>query len=254
MKHQPAINGQPSNFGPLERARRWAIAVAFGPFAAGVACAACTGNADVGSDNGAAADLGSLESAAQSELRSGRTRGCTLFDPNPAEASLHVSLPSLSNGFIPQESILSGFGCTGSNRSLPIAWTGAPTETESFALTMHDPDAPTGVGFFHWLLFNIPKEVTSLPLGASTEAVPAGAVQGHTDFGTNQYGGPCPPPGRAHRYFVTVYALDIPRLELKAGTDTLQAGPDATGALLRFMSAGHTLARGHAVGLYASSP
>jgi phosphatidylethanolamine-binding protein (PEBP) family uncharacterized protein len=92
--------------------------------------------------------------------------------------------------------------------------------------------------------------VTSLAAGASTSGLPAQSTQGHTDFGSNQYGGPCPPPGAPHRYIVTVYALDVNPLAVQSGADVLEAGPDTTGALLRFMALSHTLAVGRAIGMY----
>jgi Raf kinase inhibitor-like YbhB/YbcL family protein len=164
-----------------------------------------------------------------------------LIEPNTAPASLDVELPGLKGGVVQQESVFGGFGCTGENKSLAVSWSDVPDKTESFALIIHDPDAPTGVGFFHWTVFNIPKGTTSLPLGASQAGLPDGTVQGSTDFGTHNYGGPCPPPGGPHRYIVTVYALDVPKLEL---------GPDTSGALLRFMLHKHTLALGRAIGTY----
>jgi Raf kinase inhibitor-like YbhB/YbcL family protein len=131
-------------------------------------------------------------------------------------------------------------GCTGKNQSLAVSWTGAPEKTQSFVLIMHDPDAPTGVGFFHWLVVNLPKETNSLAVGASA-SLPPGTAQTTTDFGMPGYGGPCPPPGPAHRYSVTVYALDVPKLDVP---------PTASGALLRFMLRDHTLALGRAVATY----
>src|SRR5262249_4687085 len=148
-----------------------------------------------------------------------------LLDPNPAPPMVTVRLPTLTDGTVPPDSVFNGFGCTGQNRPIAIAWSGAPENTQSFAVVMHDPDAPTGVGFFHWLVFNVPKTATLLD-AASSEGLPAGAVQGMTDSGSVGYTGPCPPPGPAHRYIVTVYALDVPKLDLP---------PSTTGALLRFM-------------------
>jgi Raf kinase inhibitor-like YbhB/YbcL family protein len=161
-----------------------------------------------------------------------------LLDPNPATASLRVTLPGLQNGVIPQENAFGGMGCTGQNRSPRIQWSGAPAGTRSFAIIAHDPDAPTGVGFFHWIVANLPAHTTELAAGA---AMPPGAIQTQTDFGQPGYGGPCPPPGETHRYIFTVYALDVPHLDLPA---------TASGALTRFMLRGHTLALGRAIGTY----
>lgn len=163
-----------------------------------------------------------------------------LIEPNPAPENIKVALPStILNGVIAQESVFNGFGCNGQNKSLAIKWQGAPAGTQSYAIVIHDPDAPTGVGFFHWLVWNIPASVTSLPVGGP---LPEGAVQGTTDFGTQAYGGPCPPPGAPHRYIVTVYALKVPKLEL---------GPTSSGAIVRFILREQTLALGRVIGTYA---
>ena len=104
----------------------------------------------------------------------------------------------------------SGFGCHGDNVSPELSWENAPAGTQAFAVTMYDKDAPTGSGFWHWVVFNIPANVTELKSGAGDAAkglLPAGVVQSVTDFGMPGYGGPCPPPGAPHEYLITVYAL-----------------------------------------------
>ncbi len=118
--------------------------------------------------------------------------------------------------------VFNGFGCTGENRSPQLSWSNAPEGTKSFAITMYDPDAPTGSGWWHWVAFDIPVDTKELPAGAgsSTSGMPAGAVQSMTDFGAAGYGGPCPPPGHGpHQYIVTIYALKTDKLGLdeKAG-------------------------------------
>jgi Raf kinase inhibitor-like YbhB/YbcL family protein len=103
-----------------------------------------------------------------------------------------------------------GFGCHGGNVSPQLSWENAPAGTQSFAVTMYDKDAPTGSGFWHWLIFNIPASTNELKSGAGDPGknlTPAGAVQSITDFGQAGYGGPCPPPGLIHEYLITVYAL-----------------------------------------------
>jgi len=104
-----------------------------------------------------------------------------------------------------------GFGCAGGNRSPHLRWSDAPAGTRSFAVTCYDPDAPTGSGFWHWVVVNIPPSVTELPLSASDPGaalLPPGALQTRTDFGKPGYGGPCPPAGdHPHRYFFTVFPV-----------------------------------------------
>lgn len=131
----------------------------------------------------------------------------------------------------------------GQNISPDLAWTGAPPETASFAVSMYDPDAPTTVGFVHWLLFNIDPQVTSLAAGAGTaDNAPAGSVHGFIDFGVSEYGGAAPPPGDApHHYGIKVYALDVPRLDL---------GPTTTFAMFNFMIRGHVLGTAELTGLF----
>ena len=138
-----------------------------------------------------------------------------------------------------------GFGCQGGNRSPHLAWSGAPTGTKSFALTCFDPDAPTGSGFWHWLVVNIPPGVTELAVDAgnrSAAKLPPGALQTRTDFGTPGYGGPCPPPGdHPHRYLFTVFAV---------GADSLQVTADTSAAIVGFQLNFNTLARAAIMGLY----
>lgn len=111
-------------------------------------------------------------------------------------------------------------GCGGGNRSPALRWSGAPAATRSFAVTVFDPDAPTGHGWWHWLVVDIPGAVHALPAAAGTAAataLPAAARQFPNDFGSADYGGACPPQGdKAHRYRFTVYALDVGHLELPA--------------------------------------
>lgn len=114
--------------------------------------------------------------------------------------------------------VYNGFGCTGGNRSPQLFWTDAPEGTKSFAITLFDTDAPTGSGWWHWVVFDIPAGIHELPAGAGAadgSGLPAGTVQGITDFGAPGYGGPCPPRGDgAHRYVLTVYALKVAKLGL----------------------------------------
>ena len=142
--------------------------------------------------------------------------------------------------------VFNGMGCTGANTSPGLTWTGAPAGTKSFAVTVYDPDAPTGSGWWHWVVYNIPATTTSLPTGAGDAAknlLPAGAVQGNTDFGAPGYGGACPPPGdKAHHYFITVYALNVDKLEIPA---------NATAAYVGFNLHAHEVGKAVLTALYA---
>ena len=118
------------------------------------------------------------------------------------------------------EQVFNGFGCTGKNISPQLSWRGAPEGTKSFAITLYDPDAPTGSGWWHWVAFDIPAATTGIPAGAGTPdlpGMPSGTVQSMTDFGQAGYGGPCPPLGHGpHEYLLTVYALKVEKLGLDA--------------------------------------
>ncbi len=148
---------------------------------------------------------------------------------------------------IPEKHAFKGMGCTGENVSPHLAWSDVPDGTKSFAVVMHDPDAPTSGGFYHWVMFNIPGDARDLDEGAGADKLGSflhHVTFGHTDFGANAYGGPCPPPGPAHRYDITVYALDQPALPLDKST---------TGAKFEFMASEHTLAKATISGRYARS-
>ena len=119
---------------------------------------------------------------------------------------------------IAEKHVYKGFGCEGQNVSPALAWKNPPKDTKSFALTVFDPDAPTGKGWWHWVVFNLPADATSLAAGAGDVAagkLPKGAMQSRTDFGKPGWGGPCPPPGdKPHRYVFTLYALKTEKLAL----------------------------------------
>jgi hypothetical protein len=140
--------------------------------------------------------------------------------------AFRISSANFNDGdYLGRANILSsqyGFGCDGGNVSPQLSWYDAPPGTKSFALTCYDPDAPTGSGFWHWLVVNIPANVTSIDKGDGDpkgDMLPAGALQTRTDFGTLGYGGPCPPSGdHPHRYLFTVFAVGIDRLPVQAET------------------------------------
>jgi Raf kinase inhibitor-like YbhB/YbcL family protein len=138
-----------------------------------------------------------------------------------------------------------GFGCAGGNKSPHLAWSDAPSGTKSFAVTCFDPDAPTGSGFWHWLVVNIPANAAELAIdagNAKSPKLPAGALQTRTDFGAPGYGGPCPPPGdHPHRYLFTVFAVSADSLPVKA---------DTSAAIVGFQLNFNTLAKSAIMGLY----
>lgn len=131
------------------------------------------------------------------------------------------------------------------NASPHLKWSGAPEGTKSYAVTCFDPDAPTGSGFWHWTAANIPSGVAELATGASSRGMPAGAVQGRTDFGETGYGGAAPPPGHGpHRYIFTVFAVDTERLDVT---------PDNSGAVFGFNLHFHTLAKASITATYENT-
>lgn len=138
-----------------------------------------------------------------------------------------------------------GFGCTGSNQSPQLSWANAPEGAKSFAITMFDPDAPTGSGWWHWLVFDIPANVNELLANAgNVEAnlAPSGAIQSKTDYGAMGYGGPCPPEGHGlHQYIITVHALK---------TDKLGLDENANAAVVGYYLWSNTLAKASIVAYY----
>jgi Raf kinase inhibitor-like YbhB/YbcL family protein len=162
--------------------------------------------------------------------------------------NLTLTSPDLQEGgTIGSEHVITGFGCTGGNTSPALSWSGAPAGTKSFAVSMFDPDAPTGSGFWHWVVFNIPPGTTSFAKGAGNlkkKLMPKGAIQSRTDFGTPGYGGPCPPAGdKPHRYQITVFAVDVDKLPFAKNKD-------ASAAMVGFDLHFHTLAKTTLTGLF----
>jgi Raf kinase inhibitor-like YbhB/YbcL family protein len=161
--------------------------------------------------------------------------------------TLMVTSQTFTNGgTIPIPNVSKGCGGsqqTESDISPQISWSPGPPGTQSYVVTMFDTDAPTGVGFWHWLVFNIPPDVTSLPLDA-TKNMPPGAIQGYGDAGVSAYHGPCPPVGDPpHHYWITVSAMNMTFKDF---------GPSTTGARLAFLMSkvGKILARGQLLGRY----
>jgi Raf kinase inhibitor-like YbhB/YbcL family protein len=135
------------------------------------------------------------------------------------------------------------FGCTGGNVAPELSWKNAPAGTKSFAVTVYDPDAPSGSGWWHWVLYDLPASTTSLPQGSGTKApLPEGAKVGRNDAGPRDFLGACPPVGdKPHHYIVTVFALKVEALEVP---------PDATSALIGFMLNANSLGKAKVTGTY----
>ncbi len=163
-----------------------------------------------------------------------------------AATAMSLTSPDIKPGAkIADEQVFNAFGCTGKNVSPALSWSGAPKGTKSFALSVYDPDAPTGSGFWHWVVFDIPADATGLPKGAGdpkSDAAPKGAIQSRTDFGVPGYGGPCPPKGdKPHHYHFTLFALDV---------DKIDADENASAAFVGFNLHFHTLAKATLTGLW----
>lgn len=145
-----------------------------------------------------------------------------------------------SDAFSQNSPIPAKYTCQGEDTSPPLSWSGAPEGTKSFALISDDPDAPMGT-WVHWLIYDIPAEVNQLPQGVATkEVLDDGSKQGVTDFGRVGYGGPCPPPGKPHRYFFKLYALDT----------VLDRQPGLSKKELLKAIEGHILAEAQLIGTY----
>lgn len=164
--------------------------------------------------------------------------GLALLAAAPALAAGKFKLQSTDvkpGGILANAQVANTFGCTGENLSPQLSWSNPPEGTKSFVVTVYDPDAPTGSGWWHWVLYNIPADTTELAAGAGSgkAPLPGGAAQGRTDYGTRGFGGACPPPGaKPHRYIFTVYALKVDKLEVPE---------DASPALIGFQTRSNAL-------------
>ena len=150
-----------------------------------------------------------------------------------------LSSPTIkANSTLTDAQVFSGFGCTGQNISPALTWKNAPKNTKSFAITVYDPDAPTGSGWWHWLAYNISAKTTAIEANAGVEdskLLPVGSVQGRTDFGNHAFGGACPPVGdKPHRYIFTIHALNTDKIELPT---------DASAAMVGYMLHAHLIAK-----------
>jgi Raf kinase inhibitor-like YbhB/YbcL family protein len=154
-------------------------------------------------------------------------------------AGFQLSSPDIKpNSLMDKKLEFNGFGCSGENKSPALRWSGAPAGTKSFAVTVYDPDAPTGSGWWHWSVINLPADVTELKADAGAVGganLPKGASQVRIDYGVAGWGGTCPPPGdKPHRYIFTVHALKTDKLEIPA---------DATAALAGYMINANSLGK-----------
>lgn len=127
-----------------------------------------------------------------------------------------------------RQQLFNAWGCNGQNISPELRWSNVPPGTKSFAVTQYDPDAPTGSGWWHWVVINIPGDIRQLSLNAGAQGgqnLPAGANMLRNDFGYKGYGGACPPPNsEPHNYHITVYALDVPNLDVSTNASAAMAG------------------------------
>jgi hypothetical protein len=160
------------------------------------------------------------------------------YDYLPEVPAFDLHSDDLSEGQqVPNAHVYNGGGVNGDNISPQLRWSGFPSETKSFAITCFDPDAPTGSGFWHWVLFDVPASVTELPQGAASGdmvGLPSGAVHVRNDAGSRDYAGPFPPKDETHRYIFAVHAVDSEKL----GPDA-DVAPAVVGFNLNF----HTLGR-----------
>ena len=154
----------------------------------------------------------------------------------PKGSAMKIETSDFSQGQpIPQQ-----FTCDGQDRSPALQWSGAPQKIKTFALIVDDPDAPAGT-WVHWVIFNLPASASSLPEGVPQSDTAAGGTQGRNDFGKIGYNGPCPPPGKPHRYFFKLYALDT----------TLGLNVGAKKADVERAMQGHIVAQAELMGTYA---
>jgi Raf kinase inhibitor-like YbhB/YbcL family protein len=166
--------------------------------------------------------------------------GCQAPSPPSKEEGIMATIPLTSSAFREGESIPQKYTADGPDLSPPLQWGEPPAGTRSWALICEDPDAPRGL-WVHWVLFNLPADTRRLDEGVPPQGtLSTGARQGKNDFGKLGYGGPAPPPGKPHRYYFKLYALDT-LLDLPAGATRAQ--------LLQAMK-GHILAEGQLMGRY----
>jgi len=160
------------------------------------------------------------------------------------DQSFKLNSKDIKDGLpLPAAQVYDRFGCSGGNQSPHLEWSEAPAGTESFAVTVYDPDAPSGSGWWHWVVFDIPASVSELRSGAGQAGrLPDCAKHGRNDYGSSDFGGACPPPGdKPHRYVFTVHALKTAKLDVPV---------DATSAMIGFMLKANTLATATLTAIY----
>ncbi|MBE9568815.1 MAG: YbhB/YbcL family Raf kinase inhibitor-like protein [Proteobacteria bacterium] len=145
-------------------------------------------------------------------------------------------------GQIANDQVFNSFGCSGKNISPQLSWSDAPAGTKSFAITAYDPDAPTGSGWWHWVVFNIKPVVDHINAGDSGNSMPKGSIESMTSYGSSGFGGACPPKGdKPHRYIFTVYALN---------TEKIEQNSDARPELIGFFLNSHAIAKASIMAYY----
>lgn len=156
----------------------------------------------------------------------------------------NFTLMSDLGGQLTKQEEFNGFGCSGQNMSPSLSWGDAPLGTKSFAITVYDPDAPTGSGWWHWIVYNIPLNTSTISINASAKGeLPKGSIEGVTSFGSRGFGGACPPKGdKAHRYITTIYAIDVEKLEVPK---------DATAELIGYNLNAHAIKKSSIISYYA---
>lgn len=168
----------------------------------------------------------------------------TLFILSASHAGNFTLSSNDLNGQLTKKQEFTGFGCSGENISPDLSWSDAPSDTKSFAITMYDPDAPTGSGWWHWAAFNIPSSATRIASNASKlKLLPKGAVEGTNDYGLVGFGGACPPKSHGdHRYIITIHALNVEKLDINEQTNQ---------AIVGYKINAHTIKKSSIISYYA---
>jgi len=193
----------------------------------------------------AVAAVAIILAASVGNAQAAKSAGKTKTKTATAQGRFKVTAPDLeAKGRITAAHVYNGMGCTGQNVSPVINWTNPPAGTKSFAVTAYDPDAPTGSGWWHWVMYNIPATTTGLTAGAGNgRNAPRGSQEGRTDFGSKGYNGPCPPVGdKPHHYHFTVFALKVDKIDVPG---------DATAAMIGYNLNANKLATARITALYA---